>query len=247
MNNHFDYQVIECHLNHHPVLQTIGLYDLMGIELCMHLVISKPLARGLMTQIINHYLTLVDHPSLFNDPWIHYVFEENRTLCLISFVLLKEDDICYIIIPDSAGLYPWQFGCEELFKKQVSETLIISNLLAAIKAAYLTRLMYAVAIKVYANIGFSIDLDHMPLEDIPDFLAEKNLDMYIVLTLCFNKSMPQINQHILEACHSIPMDITHLNHPLTIASQIVSRIYNASLEDQFTLTVMHTFYKLNKL
>lgn len=247
MNSDLNYQVIELGINNRPVLQTIGLNNLMGIELCMQLVIDKPLARGLITQIARHYLTLAEQPSLFNDPWIDYVFKENTTLCLLPFVLLKEEDICHIIVPDLNGLYPWQLGCQPPFHEQVDEQLVINNLLVAIKAHYLSHLMLDVATNVYKQIGFSIDcMQNMPLEEIPDYLAEYNLDMYIILTLCFNETMDQINQTIVSACQSISVNLEALSHPLEKAKEMASQIYDPLLSEKYVRMIMRTFHRLTE-
>ncbi|MBP3886566.1 MAG: hypothetical protein J6F30_02760 [Cellulosilyticum sp.] len=247
MNSDLNYQVLELNMNGSPALHTIGLADLIGVEFCMQLVIDKPLARGLITQIVKHYMPLVDQPSLFNDPWIQYVFKENHTLALLPFVLLKEEHVCHIIIPDEKGLYPWQIGCQQTFIHQVDEPLMIHNLLIAIKSCYLTQLMLEVATNVYQQIGFDIHLeDTMPLEDIPDDLADKNLDMYIVLTLCFNKTMPELNDMILSSCHSIALNIMTLPNPLAKAHEIASRIYQPLLVEKYITLIMQTFQKLNE-
>lgn len=247
MNNNLNYQVIELIINGYPALQTIGLYHLIGIEFSIQLVIDKPLARGLITQISKHYLTLIDQPSLLNDPWITYVFQENNTLSLLPFVLLKEDEICYIIVPDLDGLYPWEMDCKAPFNHQVNESLMIGNLLATIKAYYLSHLIRDVAPKVYEQIGLNITLEpDMPIEDIPDFLAEYNLDMYIVLMLCFNETIPQINELILSSCQSISLDLMDLSNPLTKAFDIASEIYDPIGADKYITIIMRTFHRLTE-
>lgn len=247
MNNDLNYQVIELNINDCPVLQTIGLSKVIGVELCIHLVISKPLARGLISQIAQYYRILVDQPSLFNDPWIQYVLKENNILYLIPFVLLKDEGICYIIVPDLEGLYPWQLGCKLPFNKQVDEKLMLTNFLIAIKAAYLSYLIKNVATKVYEQIGLFIDLKKdILLEEIPDYLAENNLDMYIVLTLCFNETMPQINQAILSSCQSITLNLMNLPNPVEKASEIALQLYDPIVTKKYISMIMRTFHKLTE-
>ncbi len=246
MDSDFNYQVIELTVNGCPTLQTIGLYDIIGVDFCMQLVIDKALARGLITQIVKHYLPLIDQPTLFSDPWIHYIFKENHTLCLLPFVLLRENDFCHIILPDLDGLYPWHTDCKSPFNEQVDESLMVNNMLIAIKALYLTRLIIGVSQSVYRNLGFNINLDSIPLEELPDYLAEVNLDLYIVLNLCFAQIMPDLNQFIIFSCQSLCIDLMNLSSPLTTAHEITQLIYDSTLVEKYAALIVHNFYKLYK-
>ena len=247
MNHPLNYKVIEIVINGHPTFQTLGLNDLLGVELSIQPIIPEALTRGLIEQVAHHLLTISEYPSLFNDPWIQYAFRENKSLCLIPFVLLESEGICHIIIADFEGHYPWQLGCLPPFNHQVNEALLLSNLLAVIKSFFLTHLILDVALDVYMQIGISIDItSNLQMNELPDYLAQINLDMFIALTLCFNTTMPHINHFVLSACESIPLILTDMVDPISQASEIASRIYQLSMKEQYVTMIMQAFHKLTQ-
>ena len=247
MNNQLDYKIIELHLNNQRFLQTLGLYDLLGIELRMQPVINDALTRGMIAQIARFLPMLSNTPSLFNDPWIQHIFKENKDLCLLPFVLLESEECCHIIIPDSNGYYPWQVGCHPSFKTQVDEALLLSNMLSLIKSFFLTRLFLDVSLVVYLRIGIPIDRDYTTsIDKLPDYLADLNLDMFIVLTLSFNQTMPKLNHFVITACQSIPLVITDMPNPIIEATHIAMKIYSPTLKEYYVSMVMTAFHKLTE-
>ena len=247
MNNQLNYKIIELHLNNQRFLQTLGLYDLLGVELRMQPVINDALTRGMISQIARHLLTLSTAPSLFNDPWIQYIFKENKDLCLLPFVLLESEDICHIIVPDSNGYYPWQVGCHTSFITQVDEALLLSNMLALIKSFFLTHLILDVSLAVYAQIGMPINIDcTTSLGELPDYLASLNLDMFIALTLSFNQTMPKVNHFVMTACQSIPLILTAMSDPIALATDIALKIYSPAIKEQYVSMIMTAFHKLTE-
>ena len=248
MNDDLNYQVIELSINNQPTLQTLGLSSLLNVELSIQSVIAQPLGMGMLSQVAHHFALLVDEPFLFNDIWIHYIFKENTHLCLLPFVLLESDGICHIILPDSNGYYPWHPHCSPLFRKQVDEDLLLSNMLAAIKSFFLTHLMLDVAENVYHQIGIELQLNpSTSLDYLSEYLADQNLDLFIILTLCFNQNMDEINHFILTSCKSIPLTLNDMPNPLHQAEDISLKIYDANLKHHYIPMVMQAFYKLTSL
>ncbi|MBE6023735.1 MAG: hypothetical protein E7231_10970 [Cellulosilyticum sp.] len=246
MYNSLDYKIVAQTFQGQPTLQTFGLQRILDVELCMQLVLSPALTRGIIAQVAEYLQNLIDAPSLFNDCWITYTFQENTTLCVIPFVLLESPHLCHIIVPDTNGHYPWQSTCQALFSAQADDTLLLSNMLTAIKSCFLEYLIVDIALEVYPKIGITIDLNLTKHpEQLSEYLADKNLDLFIVLILCLNQSMVQINEFILKACRSIPLVLTNMSDPLLKAREITSNIYTSSMKEDYIGKIMVAFYKLN--
>lgn len=245
MDTSLSYTIIKIYVNGHEQLQTFGLVQTLGVELCMQPVIPEALTRGMIAQIATYCSHQLEHPSLFNDFWLEHAFEENRTLCLLPFCLLKNEEELHIIVPDLNGYYPWHEACTSPFSKQANSTLLLMNLLGRTKAFFLSHLMLEVALDVYQKIDCPFELDEsLTLAELPDYLAELHLDMYIALMMSFNQTISSINHYILSACESIPLVLTQLDDPTAKAAEIAFQIYDTALKDTYVALTMDTFYKL---
>lgn len=247
MNNALDYRIIRTTINQKDTLQTLGLFPLLGIELSMQLVIPESLTRGMLAQVASFCCSRLEEPSLFNDIWLQHAFEENNTLCILPFSLLKDDATCHIVVPDLAGHYPWQEQCQSPFDAQIDDELLLSNLLGKIKSFFLSHLLLDVATDVYNQIGTPITVgQYASLEELPDDLAAVNLDMYIALTVCFNQTMSAINRFIISACEAIPLQLRQMDDPAAIAAEVAFCIYDSTLKQTYIPLIMQTFHKMTQ-
>ena len=120
-------------------------------------------------------------------------------------------------------------------------------MLSLIKSFFLTRLFLDVSLVVYLRIGIPIDRDYTTsIDKLPDYLADLNLDMFIVLTLSFNQTMPKLNHFVITACQSIPLVITDMPNPIIEATHIAMKIYSPTLKEYYVSMVMTAFHKLTE-
>ena len=246
MYNLPDYCILKEIEAEHTYLRTQGLLQSLEVELQLELVLPEALARGIITQVAHFCAQQLEAPCLFNDIYLPDAFEPHEQICLMPFVLLENEGICHIILPDLKGYYPWQQGCDTFFKTQVDEHLLLCNFLGKIKYFFLNQLLLEVAEAVFLAIHTPIHLSQIPICERADYLAEQNIDLFIALTVCFNKTMSTLNDWLIKTCEPLPLDLYDLQDPCMTARALATMIYDETFTTNYTEFVLDVFEKLTK-